>query len=184
MSFVCLNCNHEFDVKVLKPSENGFICPNKNCKSKLYEVDNMLLPIVLFLYKNGFEIIDCKSSSLTDEKIQDVRISLCLSRYIKKLYITEEHLRDLFEYIDNFTKIMYNENSITITFEHNNVLLKKAYCQLLEDYIVLVDWCNTILQPLCDELDSSWCEGEEVSEDVDRGVLNEEFEELNENITD
>lgn len=177
MAYICLNCGIEYDVSYLRTEKNYFVCPNKNCKSKLYEVDNMLIPIISFLYNKGFEIKVSHSSILDGE----VKMSLVLSRYVNGLFLNKEHTENLFEFIDKYAKIVYNDDDIIIEFYKNNLSLKDSFNQISDNCSILLDWCINIVSPVCQELDSSWCEGEEVSEDVDRSA---EFEEDNSNISD
>lgn len=181
MAYICLNCGNEYDVSYLKSEKNYFVCPNKNCRSKLYEVDNMLIPIILFLFNKGFDIKDSHTNCLNDNGIVKVEMSLVLSRYVKGLFLSKEITENLFEFIDKYAEIVYNDSDIIIRFYKDNLSLKEAFYQMSNNSSILLDWCINIVSPICQELDSSWCEGEEVSEDMDRSVG---YEENNDCISD
>ena len=68
-----------------------------------------------------------------------------------------------------------------LTEYKDNLSLKEAFYQMSNNSSILLDWCINIVSPICQELDSSWCEGEEVSEDMDRSVG---YEENNDCISD
>lgn len=174
MAYVCLNCGNQYNVGYLKSISGCFICPNKHCNSKLEDIDDMLLPIISFLHNKGFRIKDCCSGHLENKEVQNVKTYIVISRYVNKLYIPTKLVERLIEFIDKNGEIVYNEKEINISLISENLELKEAYHQVSNNCLTLLKWCNEIVEPLCKELDSSWCEGEEVSEDMDRSVGYEE----------
>ena len=181
MAYVCLNCGDEYNVGYLKSINDSFICPNKHCNTKLEDIDDMLLPIILFLHSNGFCVKDCCSGHLNNKESQSIETYIVISRYINGLYTTKGFVERLLAFIDKSAEIVYNDKEISIYFRSNDLKLEDAYYKVSENCLILLKWCNEIVGPLCKELDSSWCEGEEVSEDMDRGA---DFEEDNIGIID
>lgn len=175
MAYVCLECGNSFDLSYLKSVKGTFICPIRNCTGTLCDVDDTILPIVLDLQKKGFIVLDSCSGHVSSESYQNIETYLRLSRYVKGLYLSDIDLNKLFKNIDNEFDICYNSDEIFIKKLSQNLTPVEALKKIVDNCAILLNWCLIEVVEFMCYLDSSWCEGEEVSEDNDGGIV--EYEE-------
>lgn len=62
MFYICNNCNRVHDARNLKTENNGsYCCTTPGCRNELFEIDELMVPVIIALWEKGYETKACCS---------------------------------------------------------------------------------------------------------------------------
>lgn len=101
---ICINCGnkHNFEYKFIDRIGSVYLC--KNCdqnESKVEEIDDLLIEIILLLNKNGLETIHCCEGHF-NEKLNGSSLGGYITIHDKN--------KDIYELLNNIPDSIYNFN--------------------------------------------------------------------------
>lgn len=62
MFYICNNCNRVHESRHLKSANDGtYCCTTPGCRNVLFEIDELMIPVITSLWEKGYETLACCS---------------------------------------------------------------------------------------------------------------------------
>lgn len=76
MYLICNNCGRVHDSRNLKSTEEEYRCTTPGCNTNLFEIDEMMVPIITILWEKGYDTTSCCSGHYNGDAVNVPYIAL------------------------------------------------------------------------------------------------------------